>query len=104
MNTQKLKATIVLVDESGLSERPHRVRTCAPRSQTPILQCDFNWETLAVIAGMTLANFYFQLYEATIKAPQVVKFLAHLRRQMKGKLILLWDRLPAHRCRLVQDY
>ena len=94
----------MLVDESGLSERPQRVRTWAPRGQTPVLQYHFNWETLAVIAGMTFAHFYFQLHEGTIKAPQVLKFLAHLRRHLRGKVILLWDRLPAHRSRLVQDY
>jgi transposase len=92
------------VDESGLSERPHRVRTWAPRGQTPVLQYHFNGETLAVMAGMTFVNFYFQLYEGTIKAPQVLRFLAHLQRHLQGKLILLWDRLPAHRSRLVQDY
>jgi argonaute-like protein implicated in RNA metabolism and viral defense len=46
-----LKATIVLEDESGLNERPHRVRTWAPRGHTPVLQFHFNWETLSVIAG-----------------------------------------------------
>ena len=30
--------TIVFIDESGLSERPHRCRTWAPRGQTPVLQ------------------------------------------------------------------
>ncbi|MBV9482871.1 MAG: winged helix-turn-helix domain-containing protein, partial [Acidobacteria bacterium] len=30
------RRTIVFVDESGLSERPHRVRTWAPRGQTPV--------------------------------------------------------------------
>ena len=94
----------MLLDESGLSERPHRVRTWAPRGQTPVLQYHFNWETLAVIAGMTFVNFYFQLYEGSIKGPQVIRFLRHLQRHLKGKLILLWDRLPAHRSRLVQDY
>ena len=29
------RRTIVFIDESGLSERPHRVRTWAPRGQTP---------------------------------------------------------------------
>ena len=28
--------TIVFIDESGLSERPHRCRTWAPRGQTPV--------------------------------------------------------------------
>ena len=30
--------TIIFVDESGLSERPQRYRTWAPRGQTPVLQ------------------------------------------------------------------
>ena len=80
------------MDERGRSERPHRVRTWAPRGQTPVLQYHFNGETLAVMAGMTFVNFYFQLYEGTIKAPQVLRFLAHLQRHLQGKLILLWDR------------
>ena len=29
--------TVLFIDESGLSERPHRVRTWAPRGQTPVL-------------------------------------------------------------------
>ena len=38
--------TIVFIDESGLSQRPHRCRTWAPRGQTPVLQYNFNWKTL----------------------------------------------------------
>jgi hypothetical protein len=34
---------IVFIDESGISERPTRVRTWAPKGQTPIIQFHFNW-------------------------------------------------------------
>jgi hypothetical protein len=44
---------LVFIDESGLSQRPHRCRTWAPRGQTPILQYNFNWKTLSVAAGLT---------------------------------------------------
>jgi hypothetical protein len=40
--------TIVFIDESGLSQRPHRCRTCAPRGQTPVLQYHFNWKMLSL--------------------------------------------------------
>jgi hypothetical protein len=33
---------IVFIDESGLSERPTRVRTWAPKGETRILQQHFN--------------------------------------------------------------
>jgi len=99
-----LKATLVLIDECGLSQRPHRVRTWAPRGQTPVLQYHFNWKNLAVMAGMTRVNFYFRLFEGSIGGPQIRVFLSHLLRHLKGRLILVWDRLPAHRSRLIHDY
>jgi hypothetical protein len=44
----------MIVDESGLSQRPHRCRTWAPRGQTPVLQYHFNWKMLSAIRGLEL--------------------------------------------------
>ena len=41
-NAKARGQTIVFIDETGLSERPHRVRTWAPCGQTPVLQMHFN--------------------------------------------------------------
>jgi transposase len=95
---------LVFIDESGLSQRPHRCRTWAPRGQTPILQYNFNWKSLSVAAGLTLWNFYFRIYAGTIKKEQVVDFLKALVRHLDQPLLIVWDRLPGHRSRLVQDY
>src|SRR5947209_8123323 len=96
--------TIVFVDESGLSQRPHRCRTWAPRGQTPILEFNFNWKSLSVAAGLTLWNFYFRIYAGAIKKEQVVDFLAALVRHLGQPLLIVWGRLPVHRSRLVQEY
>jgi len=72
-----------LADESGLSQRPHRVRTWAPRGKTPVLQYCFNWKSLPVAAGLTAWNFYFRLYPGAIKSPQVVDFLNALVRAIR---------------------
>src|SRR5215472_1829100 len=48
--------TIVFIDESGLSQRPYRCRTWAPRGQTPVLPYHFNWKTLSAMAGVTWWN------------------------------------------------
>jgi transposase len=96
--------TIVFIDESGLSERPHRVRTWSPRGQTPVLQYSFNWKCLSAMAGITLWNFYFKLFAGSIKAPQIIEFLQHLRRHIPGRLLIIWDGLPAHRSRLVREH
>ena len=94
----------MFVDESGLSERPHRVRTWAPRGQTPVLQYTFNWKSLSAMAGITVWNFYFRLFPGSSKAPQVVEFLEHLQRHLKRRLTVIWDGLPAHRSRLVREF
>jgi transposase len=87
-----------------LSQRPHRCRTWAPRGQTPILQYNFNWKSLSVAVGLPLWNFYFRIYAGTIKKEQVVDFLKALMRHLDQPLLIVWDRLPGHRSRLVQDY
>lgn len=101
---QQEKRTIVFVDESGLSERPHRVRTWAPRGETPVLQYSFNWKCLSAIAGITIWSFYFRLFPGSIKGPQIIEFLGHLQRHLGSKLLVIWDGLPVHRSRLVRDF
>lgn len=95
---------IVFVDESGLSTRPTRVRTWAPRGQTPVLQETFNWKSLSIIGGLVLLRFYFQIYTGSIKGLQVVEFLKHLQRHVPGKLLLLWDGASIHRSRVVREH
>lgn len=87
-----------------MSTRPTRVRTWAPRGQTPLLQETFNWKSLSIIGGLALLRFYFQIHPGSIKGPQVVEFLRHLRRHIPGKLLILWDGAAIHRSALVRDY
>lgn len=103
-NAIKRGQTIVFVDESGLSERPTRVRTWAPRGQTPVLQYSFSWHQLSAIAGVTFWQFYFRLFPGSIKGPQIVEFLAALTRQIPGPLLIVWDGLRAHKSKVVRDY
>jgi transposase len=92
------------VDESGLSERPSIVRTWAPVGETPQLVFSHSWGKLSVIAGLTWRQFYFRLYPDSIKGPQAAEFLRHLRRQIGGKLLVIWDGLAVHRSPPVRRY
>lgn len=80
---------IVFIDESGLSERPTRVRTWAPKRRTPIIQFHFNWTHISVIAGLSRANFLFRLHEGSIKKEQHVEFLKALRAHLKRPLLII---------------
>ena len=80
------------------------MRTWSPRGETPVLQYNFNWDTISAAAGITFFNFYFRLYEGTIKSPEVVDFLRALLRHIPGPLLIVWDRLSAHKSRLTRDF
>jgi transposase len=57
-----------------------------------------------VIAGITFWSFYFQLVEGAVRGPQVVEFLRYLLRHIRQPMIIVWDRLPAHRGTLVRQF
>lgn len=80
------------------------MRTWAPRGQTPWLHESFSWNSLSLIGGLTLRRFYFQIHPGSIKGPQVVAFIKHLRRHIKGRLLIIWDGAAIHRSALVKDY
>jgi transposase len=101
---RKERRTIVFVDESGLSERPSVTRTWAPRGQTPQLTFHFNWGKLAIITGVTWWRFYFRIYRGSIRTPQVLDFLRQLLRQIRGRLLVIWDGLAAHRSWKVRSF
>jgi transposase len=95
---------IVFIDESGLSERPTRVRTWAPRGKTPIIRFHFGWTHVSAIAALSRGGCLFRLYKGSIKKEQHVEFLKALRARLKQRLLVVWDGLKAHRSALVRDY
>jgi len=103
-NAAAQRRTIVFIDESGLSERPTRVRTWSPKAQTPVLQYSFNWKQLSVIAGISYWQFYFRLFPGSIKGPQIIEFLKALKAQIKRKLLIIWDGLGVHKSCLVREF
>jgi transposase len=80
------------------------VRTYAPRGETPVLRYPY-WEHLSMISAITPeGNLYTTMQEQAFDSAAVVRFLKHLLRQIPGKLLIVWDRLPAHRSKVVKDF
>ena len=73
------------------------MRTWPPRGETPVLQYNFNWDTLSAVAGITFYNFYFRLYQGLVKSAEVVDFPQAPLRHIPGPLLIIWDRLSARR-------
>jgi transposase len=98
-----LNAWLGFLDESAFSQRPPVRATWAPKGQTPCLREPFNWQRLSGI-GLVLTTpsarrlrWFLTFHPGGIRSPHLVRFFAALRRHRRRRVILLWDRLPAHR-------
>lgn len=96
--------------ESGCSEKPRVRRTWARRGQTPVLRAPVNWHQLSAIGALALspdrtrARTFLSLHPGPIRAPQVIAFLRCLCRHLRSPVLVLWDRLGAHRARLTTQW
>ncbi len=101
---------MVFADESAFSQRPPIRATWAPKGRTPVVVEPFNWRRLSGIGAVltnaraTRLRWLLALHCGNIRSAQLVRFLHHaLRRHRRRPVILLWDRLPAHRSRRVAE-
>jgi transposase len=101
---EREKRTIIFIDECGFSQKTTAKKTWAPTGQTPTLQMTFHWDKLSVIGGISIKSLWFAIHEESIKSEQVIGFLDQLKRQVKGKLLIIWDGLPAHRSKAMAQY
>jgi transposase len=85
---------------------PGRVRTYAPRGRTPVLRVRLTRDHLSVIGGVTPdGKLLLQVaVDRALRGPDVVRFLRHLLAHLPGKLLVIWDGAPIHRCRAVKDF
>lgn len=98
-------AEIVFADEAGFSFRDGVATTWAPRGRTPVLRRVSKRRVLSTAIGLTLSGRISKRhFERAIRGSDAVEFLKHLRRQVGGPVIVIWDRLRAHRSRKVKAY
>jgi len=88
-------------------------RTWNPKGHTPILrQRTRSHKKVSAIAALCVnphrdrIHLYFRLHtDANINAPLVVSFMRQLNRQVKKEpIVILWDRLLAHRAKKVKAF
>jgi hypothetical protein len=95
----------LFVDQSGFYLLPAVVRTYAPRGQTPVLYEQLTRDHLSAMSGITPEGKLLMMeQEKAFKGPDVVRFLKHSLRQIPGKLLVVWDGSPIHRCKAVKEF
>jgi transposase len=96
--------TLIFIDEAGFYLLPMAVRTYAPCGETPVLRYRY-WKHVAAISAITPeGNLYTQMQESSFDGADVVRFLKHLLHHVEGKLLVVWDGLPAHRGHAVREF
>lgn len=91
---------------------PLVLRSWAPRGQTPVLRHRTrSHQKVSAIAAICVSPdrrrvaLYFRLFpDANIRTPQVRAFLRSLLTELSAPVLLLWDRLQAHRATKIQAF
>jgi transposase len=97
--------TILFVDEAGFYLLPFVARTYAPVGQTPVLRAPLSYDHLSVISALTPdGRLFTHIQDDAFRGPTIVAFLRQVLRQVRGKLLVIWDGAPIHRCRAVKDF
>ena len=94
---------IVFLDESGFMLQPVRRRTWAPSGQTPLQDAWDRHDRLSVVGLIGVSplrhrlSLYFQFLLKNADTEQMVELLRQLHHHYRRKVIVVWDRLGAHR-------
>lgn len=105
------RGTLIFMDESGFSEGSVIRSTWAPRGQTPVLRTrNRSWRWMSAIGALAYtrdgrrARVLLQFQPGAVRTPAILRFLQHLRRHVRGRVILLWDGVQPHRAAAVRDW
>jgi hypothetical protein len=102
---QAEERTILFVDEAAFYPLPFVARTSAPRGQTPVLRAPLAYDHLSAISAISPdGRLFAHVQDEAFRGPAIVAFLRQLLRQVRGKLRVIWDGAPIHRCQPVKDF
>jgi transposase len=90
--------TVIFLDETGHSFRARPGTTWARRGATPVLRrLSKRREISSVVAVTPAGRLYARHFRGSISSGAVVQALQHFRRKVGRPLLVVWDRLNAHR-------
>lgn len=78
-------------------------RTWAPRGNRPVLRAPHRHDRFSVIGAISISpgkrhlRLAFRVQSDNVRTAHVVDFIRQLRRDLRRPLIVVMDRLPAHR-------
>lgn len=94
---------MVFLDESGYLLQPLRRRVWAPVGETPLQHAWDRHDRITALAALTRApwaerfGLYYSLLDHNARTADIVQFVRDVHSHLRRPLILVCDRLPAHR-------
>jgi len=85
-------------------------KTWAPRGHTPVLRHSYKRDRISTISSLTVSptsrhlGLYVRFHATNITGVEIVDFLRHLLRHLRGPVVLLWDGGPIHKRKIVRDF
>lgn len=103
-------AAVAFVDETGHSFQTSPTTTWAPVGHAPVLKRVSKRRTISSIVALIAPlndrppALYARHYKGSIHGAEVVQALRYFRRMAGQPLIVVWDRLQAHRAKVVAEF
>jgi transposase len=109
---RRQRAHLVFIDETGFLLHPLVQKTWAPKGQTPVLRHRTrHHRRVSAIGGLSISpqrrrvGWLLRFHtDRSIRQEQVVDFLRDLGRHLRGKIVVVWDHLQAHKSRLLRGW
>jgi len=102
---------LIFLDESGFSLVSPLKRTWARRGQTPVVRTSIEHnQRLNLIGAWCLTpagrkvKVRLQSHWSALSGDEVVLFLKHLLRDVRGAIVMVWDKHPIHKRKLVTQF
>ena len=104
-------ATLVLEDESGFSLVSPLKRTWSRRGQTPVRKTSIDHHQRLNLLGALLVSpkgkrirLSIRSYWHSLTGKEVIAFLRQILGRVSGPIVLVWDRHPIHKRKMVQEF
>lgn len=106
-----MNATLGLEDEAGFTMVSPVKRTWSRRGQTPVFRTSIEHHDRLNILGVLLISpkgkkirLSIKSYWHTLTGEEVIAFLKQILRTVRGYIVLVWDRHPIHKRKVMQEF
>lgn len=102
---KRRQATLLFLDETGLHEVGPLGTTWGVRGKTPVVRVSGTRRRINVISAISpRGRLWFRCYSGTLTAAKFEEFLRDLLHDVRGEILLVLDRHPAHKAGSVRRF